>query len=368
MKGLRGVLAVGVAGGLSSLLVSCGESSSSAPPLDAPPISRLLVGNTRGNNVVQFDPTTGVYLGEWIAPETAGLFSPDTLLLGPDGNGDNIADLYIASGNLPGTTATLGASAVLRFDGETGAFIDTFVGDDPTTAVDETGGLIRPYGMAFGPDGLLYVSSFLSDEILRYDSLTGQFIDVFAVGNQQPGGLNGPNGLLFDSEDNLYVTTQGSVAVDGEADFSLGLPSQLLKFDIVTATSEVLASPDPSPESFGFVSLLGLAFGPDGLLYVSDFANDIRVYDSNTGVLIDTYSTNYTGTSPSSNFIGSLAFGSEGTLFVVGFDNEDDNNPIGTILRYDSATGSPFPSQGNGGAIFVPANAELVRPIGVLFY
>jgi hypothetical protein len=41
----------------------------------------------------------------------------------------------------------------LRYDGITGAFIDKFVGDNPNTAADETGGLSRPYGLAFGPDG-----------------------------------------------------------------------------------------------------------------------------------------------------------------------------------------------------------------------
>ncbi|MBE9161963.1 MULTISPECIES: hypothetical protein [Microcoleaceae] len=52
----------------------------------------------------------------------------------------------------------------------------------------------------------------MTDQILRYNGKTGQFIDVFAAGNQQAGGLNGPNGLLFAPDGYLYVTTQGSVA------------------------------------------------------------------------------------------------------------------------------------------------------------
>lgn len=43
-------------------------------------------------------------------------------------------------------------SRVLRYDGTTGAFLDTFV---PTAA----GGLRNPAGLVFGPDGNLYVSS-----------------------------------------------------------------------------------------------------------------------------------------------------------------------------------------------------------------
>ncbi|MBD2182914.1 NHL repeat-containing protein [Planktothrix sp. FACHB-1355] len=322
-------------------------------------LDTFLVGNTEGNNVLRFDPKTGTFLGEFIPANSGGLFSPDNLLYGPDGNGDGISDLYISSGNKPATAREQGASAILRYDGVTGAFIDVFVGDHPNTPADETGGLFRPYGTAFGPDGNLYVSSFLSDRILRYNGKTGQFIDVFATGNQQPGGLNGPNGLLFGLDGSLYVTTEGSIARNGEADFSDGLPSQLLRYNIQTKQSTVFASPSPSPESFGFVSLLGMAINPiDGDLYVSDFANDIRRYDLETGNSVSVLSTNYTGTSPSSNFIGSLAFAPDGNLFVVGFDNRRNASNIGAVLRYNGTTRS----------LLVPPDTRLARPIGITFF
>ncbi|MCL1466235.1 hypothetical protein LAY41_17740 [Argonema galeatum A003/A1] len=332
-------------------------------------LDTFLVGNTNGNNVVRFDPKTGAFLGEFIPANRGGLFSPDNLLYGPDGNGDGISDLYVSSGNKPATSTETGASAILRYDGVTGTFIDVFVGDRPNTPnIDESGGLFRPYGSAFGPDGNLYVSSFLSDQILRYNGKTGQFIDVFATGNQQAGGLNGPNGLLFSPDASLYVTTEGSVARNGEADFSDGLPSQVLRFNLQTRQSTVFASPSPSPDSFGFVSLLGMAIGPrDRNLYVSDFANDIRRYDLQTGNLLGVLSTNYTSTSPSSNFIGSLAFGSDGNLFAIGFDNRDNASSIGAILRYNS-TGEPLPSPGNTASIFVPPDTRLTRPIGIAFF
>ena len=119
--------------------------------------SRFLVGNTRGNNVLMFDAYTGSPLGTFI--EKGRLDNPDTLLFGPDGNGDGKSDLYIASGTKKGS------SSILRFDGQTGSFIDVFVGDNPNTNLDESGGLIRPYGLAYGPDGNFYVSSFLTDQI-----------------------------------------------------------------------------------------------------------------------------------------------------------------------------------------------------------
>ncbi|MEO0987080.1 MAG: PEP-CTERM sorting domain-containing protein [Cyanobacteria bacterium J06639_14] len=304
-----------------------------------PASAAVLIGNTSGNNIVEFDETTGEFLGEFVSPFD-GFVSPDTLLYGPDGN------LYVSSGTTPET------SAIYRFDAETGALIDQFA----------TGsGLFRPYGLAFGPDGNLYVSSFLSDEILRYDGTTGEFIDVFAAGDgSDPEGLNGPNGLLFGPDGNLYVTTQGSVAVDGVPDFSFGFPSQVLRYDITTGAGEVFVpQPEPFPTSFGFVSFLGLVTGPeDGNLYVSDFANGLRSYDFSTGEELAVFDTNYTETDPSSNFIGSLAFGPDNDLYTVGFDLTDESNP-GALLKFDVDSGDR--------TLLASNQSVLERPIGLVF-
>jgi len=88
----------------------------------------------------------------------------------------------------------------LRYNGTTGAFIDTFASGS---------GLSGPAGLAFGPDGNLYVGSFNSDAVLRYNGTTGAFIDTFASGS----GLSGPVGLLFGSDGNLYVGSNGSNGV-----------------------------------------------------------------------------------------------------------------------------------------------------------
>lgn len=302
----------------------------------------LLVGNTESNNIVQFDEFTGEFLGELIGPDS-GLISPDTLMYGPDGH------LYISSGATPET------SAIFRYNSRTGKLKPFASGS----------GMFRPYGIAFGPDNNLYVSSFLSDQILRYDGKTGQFLDVFARGTGMADGLNGPNGLLFGPDGSLYVTTQGSVAENGVPNFQF--ESQVLRYNIATGEGEVfIRQPEPSPSSFNFVSFLGLAINPaDGDLYISDFANDIRRYDFATGTLLDAIATNYTGTQPSNNFIGSLAFGPDSNLFTVGFDFTQNN--IGSILRYNGITGTPLPAVGNSGALFVANNENLKRPIGLVF-
>ncbi|MBE9111339.1 hypothetical protein IQ273_18190 [Nodosilinea sp. LEGE 07298] len=323
----------------------------------------FLVGNTRGNNVTLFDFSSGELLGDFISAESGLLDDPDTLLFGPDANGDRLKDLYITNGTKPGT------SSVLRFDGTTGAFIDAFISDDPTTDIDETGGLVRPYELAFGPDGNLYVASFLSDQILRYDGKTGAFLDIFAEGNGLAGGLNGPDGLLFINE-SLYVTTQGSIATEDSdtgdifPSFSAGLPSQILRYDTLApgTTPTIFATPDPSSESFGFVSLLGLEVGPvDGDLYVSDFAGDILRFDVETGDLIERLSTNFTtGESPSNNFIGNLDFSSTGNLLTVGFDVSTEEGAVLLFGENDGTPKSPFD-------VLVPITPLLNRPIGVTF-
>ncbi|NTX33811.1 PEP-CTERM sorting domain-containing protein [Myxococcus sp. CA033] len=312
----------------------------------------LLVGNTRGNNVVRYDARTGEFLGDFIPSGSGGLVNPDSLVFGPDGH------LYVASGD------TLANSAILRFNGRTGAFIDTFASG---------AGLFRPYGQAFGPDGLLYVSSFLTDKILRFNARTGAFVDVFASGNGLPGGLNGPNFLAFGPDHRLYVTTQGSVAVDGVPTFP-GLPSQVLRFDLWSRRSEVfIDQPAPSPDGAGFISLLGLAFSPgcsrlfgDCDLLVSDFANDIHRYDFWSRRMESTLSTNYTGTVPTKNFRGGVVFGTHERIYTVGFDFTDPALS-GAVLRFDGRDDSPLPSPGNGGALLVPPSTDLLRPVGIAF-
>jgi sugar lactone lactonase YvrE len=327
----------------------------------------LLIANSDSNNIIMFDESSKRFQGNFIQPGLGGLRAPDNITIGRDGN------VYVSSGgsnslNLRDPKYPKD-SAVLRYSSR-GQFLGV-------AAVG--GGLTRPYGSAFGPDGNLYVSSFRTNQILRYNGKTGAFLGVFASDNNgglgKLNGLNGPNGLLFGPDGSLYVATEGT-ANDAQGRLAFPYASQILRYSpiqvagLAPATPRVLVKqPDFSilPENPGYISFLGLKLAPDAKsIYVSDFAAGVRQYDF-SGNLLRFISTNYTGTLPSRNSIGSLTFGSNdnrNNLYVIGFD--DGNNNLGAVLEYRGEKRRL--RQGNSNVFSGKAFSDrsLVRPIGVV--
>lgn len=58
-----------------------------------------------------------------------------------------------------------------------------------------SGGLMAPEGLAFGPNGNLFVSNAGSNSVLEYDGTTGAFVTTFVAPGS--GGLLGPTFLTF---------------------------------------------------------------------------------------------------------------------------------------------------------------------------
>jgi WD40 repeat protein len=122
------------------------------------------------NRIALVDGQTGAHLGDFVPRGSAGLSSPNGLLLKDD-------YLYVASHH---------SDEVKRYDALTGTFVDNFI---PAGA----GGLDGPTEFVFGPDGNLYVSSVNTNSVKEYNGVTGEYIRDFAVG----GGLSGPMALIF---------------------------------------------------------------------------------------------------------------------------------------------------------------------------
>jgi gluconolactonase len=80
------------------------------------------------------------------------------------------------------------------------------------------GGMKFPNGIAFGPDGHLYVNEMITGEILRY-----QFADNRPLGkrerfanvlsSQWSGGFRGPDGMAFSRDGRLWCTVFGESCV-----------------------------------------------------------------------------------------------------------------------------------------------------------
>jgi DNA-binding beta-propeller fold protein YncE len=244
---------------------------------------------------------------------------------------------------------------VLRYEAATGAFVDAFV-------PKKSGGLNDPVGLLFGPhDGMLYVASgqFAGNGELRgvprYDGTSGAFIDVFA----SDGNLTSPRGIIFGSDGNLYVADRPAIG-EGRIVRYDGTTGAYLD-DFVPISSDGLSNP------------VGLVFGPSGEpdgsfdLYVASTASDsISRYDGSTGNYLGDFVAS--GTAELNHPTG-LTIGPDGNLYVA-------NWALGTgrlaVLRFQGPTGespgAPLPSAGNTGADFVPpGSGGLLAPQGLIF-
>jgi glucose/arabinose dehydrogenase len=212
---------------------------------------------------------------------------------GPFASGPRAVETFVSGGAFydvafgpDGNLYAAGRGAVRRYDRETGALIDAF-----TSGYE----LAETRGLAFGPDGRLYVSNYdgcvMADsgctgskgEIVRFDALTGAFVDVF-VG---PGeaGLRWPWKLAFGARGELFVVNWSESGND-ILRFAPPFPSRASRLSRGIASAVFIRRADWFP--------LYLAAGPDGDLYVSASEtaggkSSILRFDGRTGAFAGTF-------------------------------------------------------------------------------
>jgi streptogramin lyase len=257
--------------------------------------------------------------GEILHYSGTGAFIDAFVTAGAGGLSTPAELVFGPDGNL--YVSSFGTSEVRRYNGTTGAFIDAFV-----TA--GAGGLSSPTGLVFGPDGNLYVSSFGTSEVLRYNGTTGAFINDFVTASS--GGLSSPLGLVFGSDGNLYVSS-----------FST---SEVLRYSGVSgAFIDAFVAASGGIGAGGLLDPWGLVFGSDGNLYVSSFStSEVLRYSGVSGAFIDAFVAASGGglISPMG-----LVFGPDGNLYVSSYNSHQ-------VLRYDGTTGlfiDAFVTAGAGG-------------------
>src|SRR5262245_13681569 len=111
--------------------------------------------------------------------------------------------IFVPGGDL--LVAYQNSSTVQRYDSTTGAYVGNFTSGRTLSATR---------AMAFGPDSNLYLNSQTgtnTSEIDRFNGVTGAFMNVFAVSGS--GGLDDPQGMVFGSDGNLYVSEPGTNSV-----------------------------------------------------------------------------------------------------------------------------------------------------------
>jgi glucose/arabinose dehydrogenase len=227
-----------------------------------------------------------------------------------------------------------GLATVKVFDASTGA---------PTGALNPTGGWGSPSGIAFGPDGKIYVADFNNNVVDQF-SQAGSFLGTFIS-----SGLFEPTGLAFGPDDNLYV-----------ANFGPGSNSYISRFD--SGGNPVDGSPFV-PSSTGLFDPEAIAFGPDGNLYIADSSNGAI---DKVVLATSVFSTLVAAGCPSTPFSNpqGLTFGPDHNLYVsdAGFGCADESIPGGLadygVYKYDT--------NGNLLGTFVAPNV-LSTPIDLAF-
>lgn len=203
------------------------------------------------------------------------------------------------------------AGSVLRVEGgATTEVADLFAFDEannPDGVPAAEGGIdSHPYGLAAGPDGLLYVADAGGNDLLKVDPATGAVSLVASLaGRTGTGAQSVPTGVTFGADGAVYVSLLGG-------------------FPYPDGVSRVVKVVDGEVTDFatGLNLLTDVTLGPDGNLYAVSFGTaDVDAelpYVANSGSLVRIGADGQWGTVVDEiNFPTAIAFNAAGDAYVT---------------------------------------------------
>ncbi|MDX2147375.1 MAG: hypothetical protein SFZ23_07610 [Planctomycetota bacterium] len=195
------------------------------------PDGMILLTDYTTDEIRRYSPLTGALVDRFVAAGTGGMFNVTDMTFAPSG------DLLVVNGG----------GGVLRFDGQTGAFLGVLI-----TPEQSPGARF----MTFGPSGALYLTDAVRRSVSRFNATTGESLGTFAC--------------CFSEGRGLAFTPSGELLVaNWEHD-------RIERFN--ATTGEYLGVFASNVEAHQMV------LGPDGLVYVADGADQrIHRYNSVTG-------------------------------------------------------------------------------------
>ena len=220
-------------------------------------------------------------------------------------------------------------------------------------------------GFIFGPDHNLYVVNayFEYSQVLKFKGAlneSGQhdFFEVFVKRHAENPGIDHPFNLAFDSEGDLYVSSQNTSLIaryhgpgskEGKPGTPMPLPESLHLEKAHFPPGTFV--PSAKLASNGLLEVRAVIFAPNNEMFVADRAADcVRIYEARTG----RYLRNLTQQSDQLDRPIHLLLSPDGRYLLIGSGGKD------SIMRHDLRQGST--------SVFVePKSAGLDGPAGMAF-
>jgi len=213
----------------------------------------------------------------------------------------------------------------------------------PATTVDAN--LVNPWGMAFGPTGVLWVSNNGTGTSTLYDASGSKLTTIVTVPGRGPSTDGSPTGIVFNSTTDFLIPSAGAALF-----IFAGEDGTIAAWNASTTSARVVANRGTANSVYK-----GIAIGSNAganFLYLTDFRNNhVDVFDRSFQFVKSFTDPNVpAGYAP----FGIANIG--GQLFVTfakqkGPDNEDDDAGVGNgfvdVFNADGSLSKRFASNGH---------------------